>query len=46
MNAVIYVRLTTRATDRALQAQADRLCSLVHEPVVLSALTQEITAPS
>jgi hypothetical protein len=33
----------TKAVDWALQAQADRLCSLVQGPVVLPALTQELT---
>jgi hypothetical protein len=42
MIAVIYARLNTKAVDRALQTQADRLCSLVPEPVVLPALTQGI----
>lgn len=45
-HTAIYARLNTKATDRALQAQADRLCSLAHESVVLPALTQEITAQS
>jgi hypothetical protein len=44
MIAAIYARPNTRAVDRALQTQADRLCSMVHEPVVLPALTQEPTA--
>ena len=40
----IYARLNSKATDRALQTQADRLCSLVQEPIVLPVLTQELTA--
>jgi integrase len=36
----IYARLNTKAVDRALQTQADRLCSRVQGPVVLPALTQ------
>jgi hypothetical protein len=40
MIAAIYARLNTQAVDRALQAQADCLCSLVPESVVLPALTQ------
>ena len=40
----IYARLNTKATDRALQTQADRLWSLVQEPSVLPVLTQELTA--
>jgi hypothetical protein len=43
MRAAIYARLNTKAVDRALQGQADRLCSLVPGPVVLPALTQELT---
>jgi integrase len=35
----IYARLNTKAVDRALQTQADRLCGLVQGPVVLPALT-------
>jgi integrase len=34
----IYARLNTKAVDRALQAQADRLCSMGQGPVVLPAL--------
>lgn len=41
MTAAIYARLNSKATDRALQAQADRLCSLVQGVEVLPALTQE-----
>ena len=42
-STAIYARLNTKAVDRALQAQADRLCSLVAEPVeVLPALTQDL----
>lgn len=40
----IYALLNSKATDRALQTQADRLCSLVQEPIVLPVLTQELTA--
>jgi integrase len=40
----IYARLNTKATDRALQTQADRLCSLVSAVEVLPALTQKVTA--
>ena len=31
----IYARLNTKAVDRALQAQADRLCSMVTVPTML-----------
>ena len=41
MIADIYARLNSKAVDRVLQTQADKLCSLVQEPVVLPALTQE-----
>jgi integrase len=41
----IYARLNTKATDRALQTQADRLCSLVQEPVVLPALMHGKSIP-
>jgi integrase len=34
----IYARLNTKAVDRALQAQADRLCSLTQAPEELPAL--------
>ena len=37
-HTAIYARLNTKAVDRALQAQADRLCGLVTGPVVLPAL--------
>ena len=37
----IYARLNTKAVDRALQAQADRLCGLVQGPVVLPALEHD-----
>ena len=37
----IYARLNTKAVDRALQAQADRLCALVQGPVVLPALEHD-----
>jgi integrase len=40
----IYARLNTKATDRALQTQADRLCSLASAVEVHPALTQEVTA--
>ena len=43
MICAIYARLNTKAVDRALQAQADRLCSLGQGPVVLTALTQDLT---
>jgi hypothetical protein len=42
MIASIYARLNTKATDRALQAQADRLCSLAQGVEVLPVLTQEL----
>jgi hypothetical protein len=39
----IYARRNTKARDRALQAQADRVCSLVSEkPKVLPALTKSL----
>jgi integrase len=42
-HTAIYARLNTKTTDRALQAQADRLCSLVAGQVeVLAAQTQEL----
>jgi len=42
----IYARRNTKATDRALQAQADRVCSLVSEkPEVLPALTKSLRSP-
>jgi len=44
MMAAIYARQNTKAVDRALQTQADRLCSLVQGVDVLPALTQEPTA--
>lgn len=44
VHTAIYARLNTKATDRALQAQADRLCGLVQGVEVLPALTQELTA--
>jgi hypothetical protein len=40
MIAAIYARLNTKAIDRALQAQVDRLCSRVSRVDVLPALTQ------
>ena len=43
MIAAIYARLNTKAVDRALQTQANRLCSLVQGPQVLPALTQDLT---
>lgn len=42
MIAAIYARLNTRAVDRALQTQADKLCSLAQGVEVLPALTQEV----
>ena len=33
-HTAIYARLNTKAVDRARYAQADRLCSVVLEPVV------------
>jgi integrase len=45
-HTAIYARLNTKATDRALQAQAERLCSLVQAPVVLPALTHNLTPQS
>jgi integrase len=41
----LYARLNTKATDRALQAQADRFCGMVQSPVVLLALTHDDTIP-
>ena len=41
----IYARLNAKATDRALQTQADRLCSLVQEPIVLPALMHGESIP-
>ena len=38
MSAAIYARLNTKAVDRALQMQADRLCSLAVGVEVLPAL--------
>jgi integrase len=43
-HTAIYARLNTKAVDRALQTQADRLCGLVQAPVVLPALTQEVSS--
>jgi site-specific recombinase XerD len=40
-NTSIYARLNTKAVDRALQAQADRLCSLATGVEVQQALTQD-----
>lgn len=37
-----YARLNTKAVDRALQAQADRLCCRVSGVEVLPAVTQEL----
>jgi hypothetical protein len=37
-HTAIYARLNTKAVDRALQTQADRLCSLVSGVEVLPAL--------
>ena len=42
-DTAIYARLNTKATDRALQAQADWLCSLVSGVEALPAVTQELT---
>lgn len=39
VHTAIYARLNTKAIDRALQTQADRLCSLVQGVEVLPALT-------
>ena len=44
MIVLVYALLNTKAVDRVLGTQADRLCSLVEKPVVLPALTQELTA--
>jgi hypothetical protein len=45
MISAIDARLNTKAVDRALQTQADRLCSLVPRGVeMLPALTQGFTA--
>ncbi|HSQ50544.1 MAG TPA: hypothetical protein VLL94_04675 [Nitrospiraceae bacterium] len=41
-HTAIYARLNTKAVDRALQAQADRLCGTKQGLVVLPALTQEL----
>jgi hypothetical protein len=41
MIAAIYARLNTKAVDRALQTQADLLCSMGQTLVVLPALTQD-----
>lgn len=43
MMAAIYARLNTRAVDRALQTQADKLCSLAQCVEVLPVLTQDLT---
>jgi hypothetical protein len=43
MSAAIYTSLNTKAVDRALQTQADRLCNMVSSVEVLPALTQEFT---
>jgi hypothetical protein len=45
MIAAIYARLNTKAVDRALQTQADRLCSLAQGPVVRPALTHGDSMP-
>jgi integrase len=44
-HTAIYARLNTRAVDRALQTQADRLCSLGQGSVVLPALTHGESIP-
>ena len=44
MIAAIYARLNTKAVDRALQTQADKLCRLVQGVDVLPALTQDLTS--
>lgn len=36
-HTAIYARLNTKAVDRALQAQADRLCSLAQDATILPA---------
>jgi len=42
----IYARHNTKATDRALHAQADRVCGLVSEkPEVFPALTKCLRSP-
>lgn len=41
-----YARLNTGAVDRALQAQADRLCNLMQAVDVPTALTQGEPMPS
>jgi len=41
-HTLIYARQNTKAVDRALQTQADRLCSLVQGAVILPALTQDL----
>jgi hypothetical protein len=38
----IYARLNTKATDRALETQADRLCSLATAIEVMPALTHNL----
>lgn len=45
MRAAIYARLNTTAVDRALQGQADRLCSMAVGVEVLPALTQGESIP-
>ena len=43
-HTAIYARLNTKAVDRALQTQEDRLCSLGSGVDVLSVVTQDLTA--
>ncbi len=40
----VYARLNTRAVDRALQAQADRLCIMVTGTVILPPLMHDESA--
>ena len=44
MIVLVYALLNTKAVDRVLGTQTDRLCSLVENPLVLPALTQEPSA--
>jgi hypothetical protein len=43
MIAASYARLNSKAVDRALQTQADRLCGLVQGSQVFPALTHDVT---
>jgi integrase len=43
-HTAIYAPLNTKAVDRALQTQADKLCSLLPGVYVLPAVTQELRA--